>query len=42
MFDFYDLFYSMGYLTKQDVYEAAKWNCITKEEYKTITGEEYA
>ena len=36
MFDFYNLFYSMGYLTKEDVYEAAYWGVITKEEYKLI------
>ncbi len=41
MFDFYNLFYNMGYLAIEDVYEACKWNCITKEEYKAITGEDY-
>ncbi|MFU0784574.1 XkdX family protein [Clostridium sp.] len=41
MFDFYSIFYKMGYLTKQDVYDAAKWGVITLENYKTITGEDY-
>jgi len=41
MFEFYSLFYKMGYLKKQDIYEAAYWGVITKEEYKIITGEEY-
>lgn len=41
MFDFYNLFYSMNYLSKEDVYEATRWGCITKEEYKTIIKEDY-
>jgi hypothetical protein len=41
MFDFYNLFYNMNYLSKEDVYEAARWGCITKEEYKKITKEDY-
>lgn len=38
-FDFYKLFYEFGHLSKADVYEAAKWGVITKEDYKEITGE---
>ncbi len=41
MFDFYSLFYKVGTLTISDLREAAKWNCISKEEYKTITGQDY-
>lgn len=41
MFDFYKTFYDMGYLDRKDIYEAAKWNCITKEEYKIVIGEDY-
>lgn len=40
-FDFYKLFYEFGHLTKGDVHEAAKWGVITKEDYKSITGEDY-
>ncbi|KAJ51106.1 hypothetical protein BD780_000228 [Clostridium tetanomorphum] len=40
MFDFYSLFYKEGYLKLEDLKEAAKWNVISKEEFKTITGEE--
>lgn len=42
MFDFYKTFYDMGYLTEEDIHEAAKWKCITKDEHKQITGVEYA
>ena len=41
MFDFYNLFYGMGYLTLEELDEAAKWGVITKEEYKLITGKTY-
>ena len=41
MFDFYNLCYSEGYLKLEDLHEACKWNVITKEEYRTITGENY-
>ncbi|GGJ68266.1 putative XkdX family phage protein [Anoxybacillus voinovskiensis] len=41
MFDFYKIFYQMGYLTKDDVHEAASWGVITLEEYKLITGEDF-
>lgn len=40
-FDFYKTFYSMGYLSKKDVHEAAYWGVITPEDYKEITGEEF-
>lgn len=40
-FDFYNLFYKMGYLTKDIVREAAEWVVITLAEYKEITGEDY-
>jgi hypothetical protein len=42
MFDFYRIFYQMGYLEKQDVHDAAQWGVITLQDYKTITNEEYA
>ncbi|SHJ25501.1 phage uncharacterized protein, XkdX family [Clostridium cavendishii DSM 21758] len=41
MFDFYKTFYNMGYLKKDDIKEACKWTCITKEEFKNIVGEDY-
>lgn len=41
MFEFYKIFYSMGYLKKDVLKEACKWACITKEEFKTIVGEDY-
>lgn len=42
MFDFYNLFYGMGYLTLVELDEAAEWGVITEAEYKLITGKEYA
>lgn len=41
MFDFYSLFYNMGYLVKQDIYEACYWGVINEAQYKEITGEDY-
>ena len=41
MFDFYRIFYSMGYLSKEDVYEAATWGVISLQEYEQIVGEPY-
>lgn len=41
MFDFYNLFYGMGYLDINDLNEACKWNVISKGEYKTIVKQEY-
>lgn len=41
MFDFYNLFYNLSYLKLEDLHEATKWGCITKEEYQTITKQEY-
>ncbi|WP_169735811.1 XkdX family protein [Clostridium lundense] len=41
MFNFYNLFYGCGYLKIEDLKEATKWNVISKEEFKTITGEEF-
>ncbi|AWZ48465.1 XkdX family protein [Clostridiaceae bacterium 14S0207] len=40
MFEFYKMFYKRA-LSLEDLKEACKWECITKEEFKTITGEEY-
>ena len=40
-FDFYNLFYKMGYLTEDIVYEALEWGVITPEEYQEITGAEF-
>lgn len=42
MFNFYNMFYDLGYLKIEDLQEACKWNCITAVEYKTITGQDYA
>ncbi len=41
MFDFYRIFYSMGYLSKEDVYETATWGVISLQEYEQIVGEPY-
>lgn len=41
MFNFYNTFYKNGYLKLETVKEACKWNVISKEEFKTIVGEEY-
>lgn len=41
MFDFYRIMYGMGYLSKQDVGEAAHWGVISLEEYERIVGEPY-
>jgi hypothetical protein len=41
VFDFYRIFYSMGYLSKEDVYEAATWGVISLQEYEQIVGEPY-
>lgn len=42
MFEFYNIFFKMGYLTKDDVREATEWGVITIEEYERIVGEAYA
>lgn len=41
MFDFYNLCYHEKYLKIEDLHEACKWNVITKEEFKQITGQDY-
>lgn len=41
MFDFYDMFYKNGSLSMEIMKESCKWECITKEEFKKITGQEY-
>ena len=41
LFNFYNTFYKMGYLTKDIVHEAAEWGVITLEEYKEITGQQH-
>lgn len=41
MFDFYKMSFDLGYLDMVIVKEATKWNVITKEEFKKITGQEY-
>jgi len=41
MFDFYKMSYEFGYLELKDIQEAAKWECISKEQYKEIIGKEY-
>ena len=40
-FDFYNTFYKIGHLTKDNVHEAVQWGVITLEEYQEITGEEF-
>lgn len=42
MFDFFNVFYKMGYLTKEIVREAAEWGVITLSEYELIVGEPYS
>lgn len=41
MFEFYKMSYELKYLKIDDLKEATKWGCITPEEYKIITQEEY-
>jgi hypothetical protein len=41
MIDFYSIMYKMGYLSKQDIHEAANWGVINLTDYKTITGTDY-
>ncbi|HIG0356302.1 TPA: XkdX family protein [Clostridium sporogenes] len=41
MFNFYNTFYKNGYLKLEIVMEACKWNVITKEEFKEVTGEDF-
>lgn len=41
MFDFYELAYTGGHLTLDDLREATKWGLITPEEFFKITGETY-
>lgn len=41
MFNFFNDFYKIGYLSKEEVYEACKWGVISKDEYIKIVGEEY-
>lgn len=40
-FTFYSTFYKAGSLSLDDLKEATKWGCLTKEEFKEITHEEY-
>lgn len=41
--EFWKMMYDVGYATKEDLRVAAYWNAdLTKEQYKEITGEEYA
>ncbi len=41
MFDFFETFYKGGFITIEKLKKATKWNVISKEEFKTITGEDY-
>lgn len=41
MFDFYNLAYYLGYLSLEEIEEAAYWEIITPAEFKQITGKEY-
>ena len=41
MFDFYRVFFSVGYLTEANIYDAATWGVITLQEYEQITGQPY-
>ena len=40
-FEGYKLFYSMGYLDDTDISKATKWEVLTREQYKEITGLDY-
>lgn len=42
MFDFYNTFYKMEYLTKNDIKKAALCGIISPDDYKKIIGEEYS
>lgn len=42
MFNFYNTFYKIGYLKLEIVIKACRWNVITKEEFKKVTGQEYS
>ncbi|WP_125153087.1 XkdX family protein [Clostridium rectalis] len=41
MFNFYNTFYKVGYLDLKTLREATRWGCITEEQFKTITGEDF-
>lgn len=41
MFDFYELAYTGGHLTLDDLKEATKWGLITPQEFYEITKEVY-
>lgn len=41
MYEFYRISYKMRYLSTETLRELTKWNCITEQEYKEITGEDY-
>jgi hypothetical protein len=41
MFDFYNCFYKVGYLSLDDLKQATKLNIITADQFKQITGQDY-
>lgn len=41
MYEFYKISYKMGYLSIDTLRELTKWDCITEQEYKKITEEDY-
>lgn len=41
MYDFYYTFFKGGYLDIEILKEACKWGCVTKKEFKEITGIEF-
>ncbi|MEG0612659.1 MAG: XkdX family protein [Clostridium sp.] len=41
MFNFYNMFYKNGYLKLETIKEACKWEVITVDEFKMITGQNY-
>ncbi|AWZ48328.1 XkdX family protein [Hathewaya limosa] len=41
MYDFYKMGYDAKYLTLEELKDATKWNVLSKEDFKKITGQEY-
>lgn len=41
MLNFYSIFYGLKYLSLDDIKEATKWNILTTDEFKQITGQDY-
>lgn len=41
MFNFYNMFYGLKYLSLEDIHEATKWKILSSDEFKQITGQDY-